>query len=1124
MESPSPPARRERSVTEGTQRAYASSRDLSATLYMHYTYVQICSPFASLFGKRPYPRPSAIHAPRSLSPSNLPSNPMAPITSDSISKGRIAATTKAHLSLNIPAGSWSVVLSDGVQEVLNTAASGSAGRSSRGRSKVADLIFYASKDDAWEESAHLNGKRASAPASDTDARRSRSIAGVVKDVTINAMGGMGIGLVEGENNVAGTTLNGPAPTPAPAPASAVSQAAAAAAAIAAVGKLRPTLTGLRINNYPRTLFVGQPPVLTRAEIVGHNDSMCTIQFINQNDSLGGKTTIPLADAVRLFQPTDDPVGAFIGLGAGWPIACRVMRIMPAVWRSPDTADAYSMRAILLLLAAAGMVSAQQVDAIPSSSRDDRFNLIHRAMEAYERDLANVDLDAVDKKATEDAAGNCHFPDESYIARAVALAKAGRLGPRPPVSGGGASGGLSGTFTLINTRVPGGGLGTPTSTTGSTPPTALQPTPPAQQLHFPSPLGTQASTAPAAAATPAPAAIMVPGSAPAAPAVLAAPTALAAPPSVSAAAALAAAPAARAAATDDAAATLSDFAAGCGSKAVRFAMVAASTAEWLAFLRVSTLLTVSAATLRDELLRGEPADVQRKCAAALQSHLESLEGASESMLEALMPPVRSAADVAVSNATNGWFDRSVDVFNSPGTKMTSAGMMAQLRIISDRCAPAASRAPAQASMPLTVRVSTDADFRGLDEEARAEALSLTRDVSDIVGSTAMVAQLKKLGDLSTQGDLSALFKEFERSGAPLRRILCTASADDLARVMSAQQFPHDLSQIAVSARASLDRRMHVALAGSAATEPSSELRKGYQFLRQGRLGKARPGLFVSPPETSSTVEDPLGFLAKMPASVQDVAICSAFWLMSACLQIAHPTQGTSSQRFFLQLNSWIATQRLQGTSWRILSSWYAGVIKKADRRVDKLVAREVDSLAPLDTEWITNQMAPYNVKFLADRQPELAAAAASSQVEAAGGQKQLKRKELVASVAEWATQNPAQVTKLLKGVSINGKGKGAGKGPGGGKQPQPDKRQPQPAETPQPAGTALQLTDRTGFSGKSPADKSIYLGPDNKFKDGLQQVQEALTKEMGVWQGKQPCAFYHVNGKCKNNVAKCLFYH
>ena len=149
---------------------------------------------------------------------------MAPtVTSESILKGRVAATTKANVSLNIPLGSWSVVVSDGVQEVINPApVPGPAGRTSRGRSKMADLIFYASKSDAWEESAYLNGKRACTP-DEVTARRSRSIAGVMKDITINVMGGMGIGLVEGENNVAGTGITSPAPAPTGAPAGASSR-------------------------------------------------------------------------------------------------------------------------------------------------------------------------------------------------------------------------------------------------------------------------------------------------------------------------------------------------------------------------------------------------------------------------------------------------------------------------------------------------------------------------------------------------------------------------------------------------------------------------------------------------------------------------------------------------------------------------------------------------------------------------------------------------------------------------------------------------------------------------------------------------------------------------------------
>ena len=144
--------------------------------------------------------------------------------------------------------------------------------------------------------------------------------------------------------------------------------------------------------------------------------------------------------------------------------------------------------------------------------------------------------------------------------------------------------------------------------------------------------------------------------------------------------------------------------------MRFAMAAKSAAELTNFMRTSTLITVPAVTLRDELLRGDDGEVLRKCAAALQSHLESLEGASESMLAALMPAVRPAADAGPGTPVSR-FDAA-----GQGNGQTSSDMSTKLRLLTERAAPSA--APSQSSvpsMPLTVRVSTDADFKGLDED-------------------------------------------------------------------------------------------------------------------------------------------------------------------------------------------------------------------------------------------------------------------------------------------------------------------------------------------------------------------------------------------------------------------------
>ena len=69
-----------------------------------------------------------------------------------VKKGRIAATTKTHSALGLTTtGVWSVVVSDGFYEGPVT----SSGRAAR----LIDVLFFASKRDAWEESAYLLGER-----------------------------------------------------------------------------------------------------------------------------------------------------------------------------------------------------------------------------------------------------------------------------------------------------------------------------------------------------------------------------------------------------------------------------------------------------------------------------------------------------------------------------------------------------------------------------------------------------------------------------------------------------------------------------------------------------------------------------------------------------------------------------------------------------------------------------------------------------------------------------------------------------------------------------------------------------------------------------------------------------
>ena len=75
-------------------------------------------------------------------------------------------------------------------------------------SRWAELLFYASKADAYEESAYLVGKRVGQAAQVVEARRARSLGGGPRVMDLHTLGRMGIGCVEGVVNTAGTRVDG----------------------------------------------------------------------------------------------------------------------------------------------------------------------------------------------------------------------------------------------------------------------------------------------------------------------------------------------------------------------------------------------------------------------------------------------------------------------------------------------------------------------------------------------------------------------------------------------------------------------------------------------------------------------------------------------------------------------------------------------------------------------------------------------------------------------------------------------------------------------------------------------------------------------------------------------------
>ena len=171
--------------------------------------------------------------------------------------GRIVATTKPDKGLSVTAGEFSVLLSDGffstnVDETRNNGMRNTSTESCalRRAAQYGELRFYVTEEDAMEESAYLVGKREGELPGVTATRRARSTGGQTFRMDTNHMGRLGIGLVAGVINSAGTRSGRPdAANPVP-------DGEAWAVAIAAVEALKPSYLGTVIDDFMFTAADG----------------------------------------------------------------------------------------------------------------------------------------------------------------------------------------------------------------------------------------------------------------------------------------------------------------------------------------------------------------------------------------------------------------------------------------------------------------------------------------------------------------------------------------------------------------------------------------------------------------------------------------------------------------------------------------------------------------------------------------------------------------------------------------------------------------------------------------------------------------------------------------------------
>ena len=567
-------------------------------------------------------------------------------------------------------------------------------------------------------------------------------------------------------------------------------------------------------------------------------------------------------------------------------------------------------------------------------------------------------------------------------------------------------------------------------------------------------------------------------------------------------------------------------------ALGFMCAASSLPEFDNFLRVAALKTMSA-RMRESTIAsaaGLDAAARRTAAAALDAYFEDNITMGSTELMAMLPARAEGAAGMDHQVLLSIFRAIVD--NSSFNKSLGP------------------RRPLEVQPPLVVRVGGQNFLDSADDDNRAEFASLARDASDVAASGSLRAQLNKLEGYVASADFPGLFNVFESSGAPLQRILATPQVSELSKVISNAQWPDEMTQQVLAVRSSLDRRISVGVFGSAATDPSADERKCFAYLRQGHLGKARPGLLILG-AGASTQADPLSFLDKFSSGQQEAALCGAFFLMTAALQVAFPVQAASTMRFIIKVQRWIHEQRGAGASWKCLSAWYAGLCKRADRRVEKVLLRAASTLSTLDTAWVTDAGAVYNTAYQVARAPELATAAAAQQRELDAA----KRPKRDADVA-----TPKPRPKRPRGggggsggsavgggggggggsgsggggsrgggggssaVGGGGGGGGSGGSPGGGGGGSGSGNAGNGGNA-NAGGKQLMLTNKPGngnVSGKVVQDKSKHWTPGAEWN--LTRVMESLQSELKEWNGMKPCPFHFISTKGCSRGAECRWYH
>jgi hypothetical protein len=484
-----------------------------------------------------------------------------------------------------------------------------------------------------------------------------------------------------------------------------------------------------------------------------------------------------------------------------------------------------------------------------------------------------------------------------------------------------------------------------------------------------------------------------------------------------------------------------------------------------------------------------------------------------------------------------------VLSSLPDGQTAGGLLA--RCLALRPATPATVAPGDATVSLTgnnatlqqrvrlcVRSSTGGESETVSEQEKRERMRVQADAMELESDEPAMQRLAAMADLADIGDDASREKlhdevEKETDGALIR--LLTTAVDMGAVSVDAE--PSTMAMLDQT-RSVLDASLERAVYGAHAPQPSDIVIRALRNVRLGRISKVRLLHLLDSKDSSWSIEAPLAGFASLPLATAATDFAQAVQYLQAAWILVMPTSSGQVMQFCTQLVTKVKEALTAGASWEDIGEFYKALMRRVDR-VSSGFAGKHAAPEPPDARWAKDAIFDWVAKL----NRKITKADVKSEHSSEMSALKLQMQQLQQQIAGGGKRNADQATSAQGGVvglgpggqlskkqkrdllGITGTqtkqptGKGNGKTTGQRQQQQTQQQQTQPQSQPQgqPAGT-----QRAGATG----------APGNKAPDpnSMRSQAKALTLELGMKDGKQPCFFHHRGGGCKFDADSCKGWH